>query len=303
MILISMRKYSLSALFALLILAACSSPSADRETPNGVPYTIHTAGDGEKLVEGMVAYIHVNMRTTDSLLFSTQDAGETQAVPVPPDSIPGDQMDPVRDVLRFLSVGDSATLTFQIDTIPQFQLPPALQGQENVYYDVTVYEALDEVAFQARQEAKQAELAAVAAEVRERGEERRSFANGVYEAYKTGTLEDVQTTESGLSYVIHEQGSGARPEPNQGVSVHYIGMLTADGSIFDQSFLEGNPIQFPIGVGRVIPGWDEGIALLTVGSKAKLIIPANLGYGARGAGGVIPPNATLIFEVELVAVQ
>ena len=86
------------------------------------------------------------------------------------------------------------------------------------------------------------------------------------------------------------------------VSVHYSGFLL-DGTKFDSSYDRGQPITFPIGQGRVIPGWDEGIALLKVGSKARFIIPPNLAYGERGAGGVIPPNATLIFEVELVDIK
>lgn len=109
-------------------------------------------------------------------------------------------------------------------------------------------------------------------------------------------------TSSGLGYVITEEGSGAKASPGQIVSVHYAGYLT-NGNKFDASYDRGQPIDFPLGAGRVIPGWDEGIALLNPGSKATLIIPHTLAYGPNGAGGVIPPYATLIFDVELVAVK
>jgi len=109
-------------------------------------------------------------------------------------------------------------------------------------------------------------------------------------------------TSSGLLYFILNEGSGDRPKKGSSVSVHYSGYLL-DGTKFDSSYDRGQPITFPIGSGRVIKGWDEGIALLNIGAKAKFIIPSHLAYGERGAGGVIPPNATLIFEVELVDIK
>jgi peptidyl-prolyl cis-trans isomerase A (cyclophilin A) len=109
-------------------------------------------------------------------------------------------------------------------------------------------------------------------------------------------------TASGLYYEITEAGSGAKPKRGQTVSVHYAGYLL-NGQKFDSSFDRNQPIQVAIGTGQVIAGWDEGIMLLNEGAKAKFIIPPQLGYGAQGAGGVIPPNATLIFEVQLVKVH
>jgi len=109
-------------------------------------------------------------------------------------------------------------------------------------------------------------------------------------------------TPSGLEYIETVVGTGAQAAAGKTVSVHYTGKLT-NGKVFDSSLTRGTPIEFKLGAGRVIKGWDEGIALMKVGGKATLTIPPHLGYGERGAGGVIPPNATLIFEVELVSVK
>ncbi|MGE0227250.1 MAG: FKBP-type peptidyl-prolyl cis-trans isomerase [Dehalococcoidia bacterium] len=112
----------------------------------------------------------------------------------------------------------------------------------------------------------------------------------------------VQRTASGLGYIDEKVGDGASPQAGQQVTVHYTGWLT-NGKKFDSSRDRGQPFVFPIGAGRVIAGWDEGVATMKVGGKRRLIIPANLGYGARGAGATIPPNSVLIFDVELLGVQ
>lgn len=109
-------------------------------------------------------------------------------------------------------------------------------------------------------------------------------------------------TESGLRYKMIQKGSGKQAEKGKQVSVHYQGSLE-NGQVFDSSYKRKQPIDFQLGVGQVISGWDEGIALLQVGDKARFVIPSHLGYGSRGAGGVIPPNATLIFDVELMDVK
>ena len=108
-------------------------------------------------------------------------------------------------------------------------------------------------------------------------------------------------TKSGLRYQIINEGSGISPEKNNTVCVHYKGQLI-DGTVFDSSYKRNQPIEFKLGVGQVISGWDEGIALLKVGDKARFVIPSYLAYGSQGAGGVIPPNANLIFDVELMKI-
>ncbi|MFI0426234.1 MAG: peptidylprolyl isomerase [Flavobacterium sp.] len=111
-----------------------------------------------------------------------------------------------------------------------------------------------------------------------------------------------QKTESGLRYQIIQKGNGKQAEKGKKVSVHYQGALE-NGQVFDSSYKRKQPIDFTLGIGQVIEGWDEGIALLQVGDKARFVIPSYLGYGSRGAGGVIPPDATLVFDVELMDVK
>ncbi len=117
---------------------------------------------------------------------------------------------------------------------------------------------------------------------------------------------EVKTMSNGLKYADTVEGKGAEAKPGQTVEVHYTGWLDQGGqkgSKFDSSLDRNDPFSFRLGAGQVIRGWDEGVAGMKVGGKRTLIIPADLGYGARGAGGVIPPNATLIFDVELLGVK
>jgi FKBP-type peptidyl-prolyl cis-trans isomerase len=117
----------------------------------------------------------------------------------------------------------------------------------------------------------------------------------------TGSNPEV-TTESGLKYIDLVVGTGRVAASGNHVTVHYTGWLT-NGTKFDSSVDRHDPFSFPIGSGKVIRGWDEGVAGMKVGGKRKLTIPSQLGYGARGAGGVIPPNATLVFDIELLEVR
>ena len=113
---------------------------------------------------------------------------------------------------------------------------------------------------------------------------------------------EIKETGTGLKYQVLKAGTGATPKKGDTVIVHYTGTLE-DGTKFDSSRDRDSPFSFKLGVGQVIKGWDEGLSIMRVGDRYSLIIPPDLGYGARGAGGVIPPNATLIFDVELLGVK
>jgi len=126
--------------------------------------------------------------------------------------------------------------------------------------------------------------------------------NNTLIASKTMTDANAISTPSGLKYIEIKEGTGAQPQAGQTVSVHYTGTLE-DGTKFDSSRDRNQPFSFKLGAGQVIKGWDEGLSTMKVGGQRQLIIPPGLGYGSRGAGGVIPPNATLIFDVELLKIS
>lgn len=133
-------------------------------------------------------------------------------------------------------------------------------------------------------------------------EKRLAEAKAAAEAELDKLASGFDKTDSGLRYQILQKGNGTKAAKGKNVSVHYKGQLS-DGTVFDSSYKRKEPFDFQLGVGRVISGWDEGITLLNVGDKARFVIPSNLAYGERGAGGVIPPGATLIFDVELMDVK
>ena len=115
-------------------------------------------------------------------------------------------------------------------------------------------------------------------------------------------MSEVIQKDSGLRIIIKKKGDGKKPQPGQTISAHYTGYLE-DGTIFDSSHKRNQPFEFPVGMGRVIKGWDDGFMDMHVGSEATLIIPSELGYGDRGAGAAIPPNSTLIFDVQLLEIK
>ncbi|MEO1438723.1 MAG: FKBP-type peptidyl-prolyl cis-trans isomerase, partial [Bacteroidota bacterium] len=239
-------------------------------------------------------------------IYSSYNSGARNSMGLPEDLTKARRLNPLLDGILELSVGDSANILIESDSIAD-QLRPdwGFQPGDLTDFRVKLVEILtpqqlaEEKERQAAlQQAAQEEQARMAEELKGKAAAVDKKANQNREAYNAGRL-NVQKTASGLEYIILEQGNGSKPSKTQNVSVHYAGFLM-DGTKFDSSFDQGKPIQFPLGVGRVIKGWDEGIALLNPGTNAMLFIPAELGYGKSGAGK-IPPNAKLCFYVELLS--
>ena len=193
---------------------------------------------------------------------------------------------------------------------------PHLDGKHAVFGRVV--EGLDVVnAIKQNDEIKKVEIIRVGAEaeafktdqtafdaamngLQERAAKAREEANKQVYATIDEQWPGAEKTSSGLMYVVHEKGAGGTPKSGATVSVHYTGRLLSNGRKFDSSHDRNQPISFPVGIGQVIPGWDEAIASMEKGEKRTLIIPPELAYGSSGAGGVIPPDAWLVFDVELM---
>lgn len=291
-----MRIVAIIACLALVATFACQTQSGGNKNTSslGYEYILHTANEGTHPQDGDFIYFHAQVRNGDSVVFASREQGQEPFLQIGAAEKEGRDLSPVEDVLKELSVGDSVTILIALDTLPQ--KPIGFEDADVMYYDVVFTNMKTEADYTAEMEKIRAEGRARAAEVD-------SFAQDIGKKYANGELADqIQTTASGLKYLIHDPGAGKKPDIGRTVKVHYYGMLP-DGTVFDQSYERGAPIPFPLGAGRVIRGWDEGIGLLNEGAKATLFIPAELGYGATGSPPVIPPNSELIFYVELVEVN
>ena len=278
---------ALSLLFAA-VLTSCGPKSpfpGYKATDTGLYYKQITAGQGEQLKDGDVIKVRLAYYINDSLLYTTDMLPEPAYDLVHESFFKGD----LYDGFRMMHVGDSLSFMINADSvfnkqfhapvIPDFVTPDAFMR-----WEVAVDEAMTEDEFHAMKEAEMAALQQASLDA--------------FDAYLSENGINAEKTETGLVYVCTKPGKGPKPTPNQNVKVHYTGKLL-DGTVFDSSVERGEPFEFTLGVHQVIPGWDEGIALMSKGEKGVLYIPYNLAYGERQAGP-IPPYSNLIFEVELL---
>jgi FKBP-type peptidyl-prolyl cis-trans isomerase len=255
----------------------------------GLSYVMHKSNKGPKLKLDDVVTLNLKYITSkDSIVFDSWKMGKPIQLKIAKSSFKGDLM----DGLTLLTVGDSASFLINADSLftKTFAAPrPAfIDSSSFLSFTVKVISTTTDAALKAEELKAEKENA-----MKE---------NEVIAKYIADKQMTPSKSSSGLMYIISEPGAGEQAQAGKTVKVHYTGRLL-DGTKFDSSLDRNEPIEFKLGQGMVIKGWDEGIALLKVGGKALLIIPSDLAYGSRGAGGVIPPFSPLTFEVELVSVQ
>jgi len=288
------------SLLCVLFIAGCASEGRRIKADSGYEYQIVRKGGSDPIPVNSYVFFNMALAQKDSILQTTATMGKPSVLKLMEDNKSYGQLKALVDIMATLHEGDSLHFFFPIDSFDR--LPPGFEAfTEPLVYRVGIVDVMDEAQFQAHSDSTQKEQEKVKQVVRDRLPEIEALTKSNWDAYKKGDFaSQMQTTTSGLRYIIHEAGAeGTKPAKGDQVSVHYYGMLDADAKMFDTSFKAGQPYQFPLGMGQVIPGWDEGILLLNKGAKATLFIPASLGYGAAGSPPVIPENADLIFYVEL----
>lgn len=288
-------------LFLLATIAMVSCKPEKLKSSQGFEYIVHKSTGGAKPNAGDYVYFHAYLRNGDSVIMTSRTQPEMPFFQLPATEDPSRKPSPVEDVLKLLSIGDSVTILFPLDTFKT--KPMGFENADMLYYDVVLLDVKTDAQFKEIEAEKRKEQMAQAEIVMARMPEVEAMVKDNVAKYNSGALaKDLKTTASGLKYIIHQEGAGMNPAAGQTVTVHYYGALK-DGKMFDSSFGRGEPIQFPLGVGQVIAGWDEGLALLKEGSKATFFIPYELAYGEAGSPPVIPAKAELIFYVELDKIQ
>ncbi len=289
----------LFSLLCLGALAACTSGSGRMKADSGYEYEVIRKGNKEPIPMDSYVFFHMSLTQGDSVIQTTTTTGQPSVLKMTEDNKSYGQLEALVNVMATLSVGDSLLFYFPVDSFEQ--IPPGFEAfTEDMIYRVGIVEVKTEEQFNMFRDSVKAEQEKELQIVKARLPEVEATVMANWEKYKSGGFDgQIQRTPSGLGYIIHEEGDGAKPVREEPVSVHYYGMLDADAKMFDTSFKMGQPYRFPLGVGQVIQGWDEGLLLLPKGTKATLLIPASLGYGAAGSPPMIPENADLIFYVEI----
>jgi FKBP-type peptidyl-prolyl cis-trans isomerase FkpA len=294
-----MKLRILVVMAGIFMLASCTQDAAEETTSTGFKYKLMSEGGEEKAKDGEYVFFHVDMKADNTEQFNSRTSGQESMVQLKEQPNTNVITNALQEVLMKSAIGDSLVLMIPTDSLKSLGFPPN-DTTKMLYYNIRVTDILDEEAYTSRMSEERAAAEAKAAIVRERLPEIEKFVDETYRYIASGKAGDnIQTTASGLQYIIHEEGTGAQLNPGDVATVHYYGILKSNGTMFDNSWRRGEEFQFQLGAGQVIRGWDEGVALLKEGSKATLIIPYELGYGANGNPPTIPAESDLIFYIEV----
>ncbi len=280
-------------LFGFLLIAAhfWAQTPACTTTEHGYRFYHHIQLGGTKPKRGETIKAYVNIFIGDTLLSSSRKSlGGTYKFDIAPADAVLEHYPPLMDAALLMGIGDSATVFQPLDTAMRRFVPKAVQNQKELRFEIALVQIIN-----ADDKAKAEQAASL------RAANLKTMVQSMVQKYNSGTLnEPLTTTKSGLKMLLLERGTGKLVRVNDAVQVHYFGFLK-DGTCFDNSFERHHPLAFPVGVGQMIPGFDEGVMLLPRGSKAYLFIPSTLAYGDAVAGdGLIPAHSELIFYVEIL---
>lgn len=303
-----MRNLFLLVVLVLVVLTACQPTGGNDSNsgvlPSGFSYYNHPSGNSTAPEVGQYVFYQAKLGINGEIQQDTRTAPTMpfmKITPPLPDSVPQPRPNIVLEILRKMNLGDSATVTVPIADAPFIR---GLNPTDTLSYEIVIKEILNEDAFQIRREEEIAKQRTEKERTQQLAISIDEEMNKMLADYRDGKLDDqLQTTDAGLKYLVQEQGDGSSISTDDFVSVHYYGKIL-DGTTFDNSYDKGNPITFPIGQGRVITGWDQGIPLFNQGGKGYLFIPGDMAYGNNPPpGSPIQPGAELVFQISIVDVR
>lgn len=285
-----MRNLFFVAIAALLLSQTACKPS-EQKTQHGFRFVNHTNGTGPKAKSGESVMVHVDTYIGDTLMGSTRTNGGVAREYMVPDSAGlGKRVPFLYDAALLMSEGDSASVYETIDSTIRRFVPASQKEAKEVRYEVKIVQVINKDAKDKQMSEAKARLTGV-----------QTMVQATVKDFADGKLNDkIMTLPSGLKILVVEPGTGAPVKTGETVKTNYLGSLM-DGKMFDNSFERGQTLDFAVGVGQMIPGFDEGVTKINHGGKAYFFLPYKLAYGEQGTpDGSIPPKSDLVFYVELM---